>query len=134
MKNRNIKLFTVILLSLIFLFSGQTLAQNQSTREIIQRAMRDEMNRNLTELRLENLEDPFYISYTIRDVKTMVVISSLGAAVQSDEDHYRTRSARLMVGDYAQNDENFVGSSGIYSQSMVGGSVSWSWSLSQTVD
>ena len=121
---RNIKLFIALFFSLIFILSDQTLAQNQSTREIIQRAMKDEMNRNLQELKLESLERPFYISYAIRDVKTMEVIASLGAIVQSNEDHYRTRSVRLMVGDYTLNDENFVASSGIYRQSMLGGSVS----------
>lgn len=123
MINRNTKFLFVLLFSLILVSSGPALADNQSTRDIIQRAMKDEMDRNLQQLELENLERPFYISYSIRDVKTMEVIASLGAIVQSDENKYRTRSVRLMVGDYSLNDENFVGSGGMYRQSMLGGSV-----------
>lgn len=83
-------------------------AQEKSTREIILRAMKDEMARNMHELKLENLERPFYISYTIRDVKTMSVVATLGAIVQSDENQYRNHSVRVMVGNYSRTDENFL--------------------------
>jgi len=83
-------------------------AGEKSTRDIIQRAMRDELTRNVERLTLENLESPFYISYTIRDVKTMTVTATLGAVVRSEENRYRNHSVRVMVGSYSRTDENFL--------------------------
>ena len=66
------------------------------------------MARNIEKLRLENLEGPFFISYTVRDVKTMSVSATLGGIVLAGENHYRNHSVRLMVGDYSRSDENFL--------------------------
>lgn len=83
-------------------------AQQNAARDVIVRAMRDELNRNLEGLRLENMERPFFIGYTINDVTTVEIIASLGAIVSSDETRNRDASVRVMAGDYALNDENFM--------------------------
>jgi hypothetical protein len=98
-----------ILLYIILLCSSVSIfAQQESTREIIRQAMKDEMARNIENLKLENLERPFYISYSIRDVRTMTVTASLGAVVRSEKEHHRNHSVRVMVGDYSRTDENFL--------------------------
>ena len=112
MNIRNKKLGITWLSIIILLIPNFIKAQGDSTREIIQRAMRDEMTRNIRNLKLENLKRPFYISYTIRDVKTMTVTATLGGVVQSSENHYRNHSVRVMVGDYSRTDENFLDFSG----------------------
>jgi hypothetical protein len=100
---------------------GVVQAQKASSREIILRAMRDEMQRNMQRLQMEKLQKPFFISFAIRDVKTMEVAATLGALVRSDEDRFRSHNVRVMVGDYHRTDENFVDIGGGMSQTMLQG-------------
>ena len=102
----------LLLSSLTLYIANVVFAQGESTREVIQKAMRDEMTRNIQRLELENLERPFFISYTIRDAKTMEVTATLGSIVRSDSNHHRNQNVRVMVGDYSLNDENFLDLSG----------------------
>lgn len=106
MKTKNRKKI-ILLFFLIIVSSVPIQAQNKSTHEIILSAMEDEMARNMEQLQLENLQRPFFISYTIRDAKTMEVTATLGSIVYSDENHFRNLNVRVMVGDYKLNDENF---------------------------
>ncbi len=100
-------------ISLLFLFFAfNFIGQSQNTREIIQKAMRDELARNVERLSLEKLKKPFYIAYTIRDLKVMRITASLGALVTSSENPRRDHNVRVMVGDYKRNDENFFETGG----------------------
>ena len=122
MKTGNKEYFLILLMVLILFQPCIGLAQNDSTRDIIRRAMKDEMKRNIDRLELENMERPFFISYNIYDVKTLEVNASLGAVVKSDEIRNRSHNVRLMVGDYSLNDENFQGSGYSYRSTMLQGS------------
>jgi len=121
MKTRKTKLFAALMaLTAVFDF-GFAQAPKNSTREIILQAMRDEMKRNMQRLQMENLQKPFFISFTIRDVKTMAVMATLGAVVRSSEDRFRTHNVRVMVGDYHRTDENFSGGGGMFRQTLLQG-------------
>ena len=105
MKN---KMKSILLLLSVFIISSSLIqAQNKTTREIILSAMKDELARNMEQLKLENLEKPFFISYTVRDAKTMEVAATLGSIVSSNEKRVRNHNVRVMVGDYKLSDENF---------------------------
>ncbi len=106
----------------IFVQPSRAAVGNESTRNVILSAMRDEMKRNLNELEMENMQRPFFISYNLYDVETMEIIATLGSAVKSDRSRYRTFTTRLMVGDYRLNDENFEDSGYSFGSSMVYGS------------
>ncbi|HDY87357.1 MAG TPA: hypothetical protein ENH82_04475, partial [bacterium] len=122
MKTRNKECF-LLLLIVLFLFQPCIgLAQKNSTRDIIQRAIKDEMERNISRLELEDMERPFFISYNIYDVKTFEVNSSLGAIINSNRIHNRNYNVRVIVGDYSLNDENFRDSGYSYRSSMLQGS------------
>lgn len=92
---------------------------SDSTRSVIQRAMRDEMARNLESLKLDELASPFYISYTIRDVRTLTIKASTGGIVRSETHRSRNHSVRAMVGSYEQNDENFFDFGAGYRRTML---------------
>ena len=111
-----------LLLVSILLPTLSPAVQGESTRETIFRAMKDEMNRNMNGLHLEKMERPFFISYTIHDKSTVEILASLGAIISSEESHNRNSIGRVMVGDYALNDENFRDYNFNYSSSMVGSS------------
>jgi hypothetical protein len=83
------------------------LAQSPSD-EIIRKAMKDELDRNMKQLIFKDYKPPFFISYTIEDIRNLTSTATLGALVSSDEHHYRNWSTRVMVGDYKTTDENFV--------------------------
>ena len=107
MKNKYKIISIILLCSVIAISSISTQAKNKTTREIILSAMKDEMARNMEQLQLENLQRPFFISYTILDAKTMEVTATLGSIIYSNENHFRSHNVRVMVGDYKLNDENF---------------------------
>ena len=83
-----------------------TIAQSQHD-DVILRAMQDELDRNMKELRLPNHDKPFFIMYNIRDQKTYDITATLGSIVQSNERPARFKSnIRILVGDYEFNDES----------------------------
>jgi TldD protein len=95
---------------------------DETSRPVLLRAIHDELDRNMEKLVIEDMAAPFFISYGIHDVRSVIVSAALGAVVRSSEDHHRSRSVRVLVGDYAMNDENFRGGGYSFSSSMIGGS------------
>jgi len=69
--------------------------------------MKDEIERNLSKLSYKDYPKPFYISYTIQDIKTLSVTASFGAIIKSKENKYRSWSNRVLCGNYKLNDENY---------------------------
>jgi hypothetical protein len=81
------------------------IAQNQ-TNSILS-AMKEEVERNKNELKMDKLKPPFYINYLIVDVKVMDISATLGALVRSRDNNYRAGIPQLLVGNYQQNNSNF---------------------------
>jgi hypothetical protein len=90
----------------IFFLSASTIhAQEQS--DVILKAMQDELNRNMNDLKLPNYDKPFFIMYGIQDQKTYSVTATLGSIVKSSEKAFRFKTnTRVLVGDYEFNDES----------------------------
>lgn len=79
----------------------------QEKLSIVQQAMRDEMERNLKELKSEGFEKPFFINYTLLDETSVTITATLGALTNSVETKNRAAlSTRMLVGDYDFNDES----------------------------
>jgi hypothetical protein len=93
---------------LIVLISSIDLIGQDSTENILFRAMKDEIERNISKLEYKDYARPFYISYTIEDAKTIYASASLGALNSSSEKKYRSWGNRVLCGSYELNDENFV--------------------------
>jgi len=119
MKSPKSKVYLIIL----FLIIGTILISQEKPQETIKKAMKDELERNMKNLTLENLEKPFFISYTISDAKTLYISSTLGATFKSEEKPYRRHSARVLVGDYESDNENFVEMNNMYSFNMNQGHI-----------
>lgn len=73
---------------------------------VVLRAMKDELVRSTNELKYENHDKPFYISYTIDDASIFSVYSSLGGLFGSRDLKTRDKNVRILVGDYEFNDES----------------------------
>lgn len=78
----------------------------QEEQPIILKAMQDEQQRSMKELKLDGHEPPFYISYSINDSKKYFYSASMGSLVRSDSTTYRGKNTRVLVGDYDFNDES----------------------------
>jgi predicted Zn-dependent protease len=73
------------------------------------RAMRDEMERSRSRLRMAEQERPFYVEYRLLDVEIKAVTASFGALVNSTQNKQRFMSVDVRVGDYLVDSSNFVG-------------------------
>lgn len=70
-------------------------------------AMKDEIKRNLELLKIEGLEDPYFISYLVSDGRIMTAKSSLGGMIKSSSKPYRTYETKVLVGNHELNNLNF---------------------------
>jgi len=102
-------LFTnyILIISVLLIFSRPSFTQ-ENTETVMFKAMKDELDRNMKKLVYKDNKGPFYISYTIEDIKTLFVSGILGALSNSSEKHFRNWMNRVLAGDYQLNDENFV--------------------------
>jgi predicted Zn-dependent protease len=80
--------------------------------EIIFKAIKEEVNRGLNQLKMEGLQPPFFIAYSIGDVNQLTVSASHGSLLTSDTTVMRSSNTRLLIGDYQCTDENFQGTTG----------------------
>ena len=83
-----------------------------SEEAVILEAMRKEVNRGLNGLKMEGLQEPFFISYTIGDIRQLSVSAAHGSLRSSNMSHSRGSTCRLLMGDYQCTDENFHGTTG----------------------
>ncbi len=98
-KTRYILPLLIGILSTVDVFS-------QQNNEIIS-AIKKEIDRNKAELKIGQYQSPFYISYSLVDLKTLLVESASGSILSSEESHRRLGTPTLLVGDYQKNNKNF---------------------------
>lgn len=98
---RATKLFTILFL----LMATQPLVA-QEDGSVIERAVQDEMDRSMNELKGEDFDLPFFIRYRIIDNQSNHIIASMGSVQQVSEQPFRTKEIRVMAGDYEFNDES----------------------------
>jgi predicted Zn-dependent protease len=92
-----------ILTVAFLLFANLLLAQNNT----IISAIKSEVDRNKSELKIDKLQPPFFISYTVIDMKQLYISASLGTLTRSVENSQKIGVPNLLVGDYNRNNSNF---------------------------
>jgi predicted Zn-dependent protease len=96
--------------------------QDVGSEDALMKAMADELARSVQNLKMEKVETPYYIEYTVRDIASVDVNGSFGAITSSDSDRHRDLFVDLRVGDYKFDNTNYI--SGGYGSSfgdMLGG-------------
>jgi len=78
---------------------------------LVLEAMSDELTRSMAKLRLEGYEDPYFISYQIKDNTFYEIEAKYGAIVSSTENRIRRLFVDVRVGDY-EFDNSVKGRSG----------------------
>jgi predicted Zn-dependent protease len=79
-----------------------------SQDDVLVRAMRDELSRSMKDLRLAQLERPYFISYHVQEVQSMSVAATGGSLLEKNENRARSLRIELRVGDYAFDNTNFI--------------------------
>jgi predicted Zn-dependent protease len=89
---------------------GQSRPQSQpaSHDDVLVRAMRDELSRSMKDLRLAQLERPYFIAYHVREEQDASVSATRGSLLGKNENRSRMLSIELRVGDYAFDNTNFM--------------------------
>ena len=71
-------------------------------------AMKTELKRSTT-LTLNELEKPYFVSYTVDDIHSWSASAMLGALISANSNTYRVPSVRIRVGDYKFDNTNYAG-------------------------
>ena len=74
---------------------------------VVMQAMQDELARSMTELRLDNLEKPYFVSYTVYEASDIRATAALGGIASSGERTSRTLNVEVRVGDRSLDNTNF---------------------------
>ncbi len=97
----------------------------QSVDDVAFRAMRDELQRSMKKLQLEQLQRPYFISYRILETRHQEAAARFGGLMNSSDHNNRFLSVSVRVGDYALDNSNFFsmpfGNTGV--ARMFGGTV-----------
>lgn len=99
MKVMKIFIFWLTLLTCFSLTLGQ--------EDVVMKAMRDELARSMANLQMENLEKPYFISYSVQETEAAVVSASLGSLLRSNENRLRILHVEVRVGNPALDNTNF---------------------------
>jgi TldD protein len=96
----------VAMVGSIVLLSSARVPRAQESPLIL--AMRDELKRSMSELRLKDEPAPYYIDYEVDDVATFRVVARLGALLDDSAARSRTLQVDVRVGDYDFDSSRFV--------------------------
>lgn len=88
-----------ILISSLLALSA-TVAPVATQNENIFPAMKDEMARSISRLKLEGHQAPYYIGYTVHDTDQLTLGATFGALTDDSREHARTLSVDVRIGDY----------------------------------
>ncbi len=98
-----LKIYIVLFVMLV----GTSLTA-QEAKKVIHQAMEQEIARNLKNLHLEGMKDPFYIGLNTVDINIFSLQSSLGALIRMNESPNRiVCNNQILVGDYTSNNLNY---------------------------
>ncbi len=86
---------------------GATSASSSSaaaaSSDPVLRAMREELDRSKSHLKMDNVPAPYYIEYRVSDVEQYDAQAAFGALLQEQRSHARTVRVVVRVGDYKQD-------------------------------
>jgi predicted Zn-dependent protease len=82
--------------------------QPASQDDVLVRAMRDELSRSMKDLRLSQLERPYFIAYHVQEKQDASVSATRGSLLGKNENRSRRLNIELRVGDYTFDNTNFM--------------------------
>jgi len=95
--------YCLLLSAFCLLFSQPARAQD----DVVMKAMRDELDRSMKQLQLENLEKPYFIAYHVLDTRVLNASATFGSLLAGNLGHARTLQVEVRVGSYQLDNSNF---------------------------
>ncbi len=86
----------VVPIALLLTSNSTAFAQD----DVIFRALKDEMDRSMKQLKIKGHEAPYFLSYTVKDKDEVRIAGSFGAIDSKSVDRDRDLSVDVRVGDY----------------------------------
>ncbi|UCH92414.1 MAG: hypothetical protein JSV88_19245 [Candidatus Aminicenantes bacterium] len=86
--------------------------------DVILKAMTDELDRSMKSLKIENMEKPYYLEYSIWDYWELSIEGSFGTLTESQQDQRRLLKVGLRVGSYQLDNTGFVDRTSMFSSVM----------------
>jgi len=96
----------VAALLLILFLATFVLAQD----DIVMRAMKDELDRTMSQLQLQKMDKPYFLAYRMDEVNQSTYSAMLGSLTQDQPSRSRTIGVEVRVGDYALDNSNYFSS------------------------
>ncbi|WP_075590757.1 hypothetical protein [Labilibacter marinus] len=96
-----------IIAAFALLVSISAIASEKSSSTKVFKAMEDELERNMTQLELDDSGTPFYIGYWVTSAQRGKVAATMGSLVESSLSDGAWCSVNVKMGDYALNDEKY---------------------------
>ena len=91
--------FSGIILFVSFLLPPRAFANNQPDEGVILQALEEEMNRSLSDLKLDIFNPPFFLSYQVKDHQRVKIRATFGAILKSDSNRFRNLYVETRIGD-----------------------------------
>ncbi len=95
-------------LRLVLLLALALPAPALAADDTVMKALRDELNRSMHQLQLEQLEKPYFISYHVQDRSSLSASATFGALLTSSVSRARYLTVQVRVGDYERDNSNFM--------------------------
>ena len=76
--------------------------------DVVMKAMRDELDRSMKQLQLEQLEKPYFISYHVQDRTSLDTSATFGALLSGGLARARYLTVQVRVGSYQSDNSNFM--------------------------
>lgn len=111
---KTIHIFRSLLLAGILFINAAMLNAQNSDR--ILSSIKDEVNRHKSELKIDKLQPPFFISYMLIDSKHLNVNASLGTLLESSLNPRRTGHPSLLIGNYERNNLGYMDINSMYNR------------------
>lgn len=110
-------LILVLILGFSFVCFASPVLAGEDT-DVVIAAMKDEMARSMKSLQIEKMEKPYFLEYTILDVRQMDIQAGFGSLTISESGRNRTLKVDLRVGDYQLDNTGFVSRSSVFAAMM----------------
>ena len=83
-------------------------AHGRQTESVVLRAMRDELARSMQELKLEQMDKPYFLAYRIVDSLDIGAVARFGALTSTNHNRSRLLTVEIRVGDARLDNTNFL--------------------------
>ncbi len=99
------KIFAPAIATIVLLIS--CLPAYSQSKDVVMRALEDEMARSMSRLKLNGHSGPYFISYTAREFDNLRLGASCGALTEDDRSHWRDLIVDVRDGNYTLDSSNF---------------------------